>query len=154
MVSRPSSVAIGWWPAGVMSITASRRLASPAGPSTWLPWSSGPRWAIASPISLRIPSWTICPGRARMPAIPHMRPGLRGLLECALLVRAPPLDHRPQALLVVELRGEADQPLGLLRRTDAVRDEHLLVGAILGLQAATAELQQRRHELLDRGLDA
>src|SRR3954447_8253114 len=58
-----------------MSITASRRLASPTGPSMCVPWSSGPRWAIASPIRRSTPSWTTSPSRRRMPAIPHIGSG-------------------------------------------------------------------------------
>ena len=45
----PSAPEMGWCPpAG--SITDRRRIPMPQAPSTWRPWSSGPRWAIASPI--------------------------------------------------------------------------------------------------------
>ena len=44
--------------------------------------------------------------------------------------------------------------LGLLRRSDAVRHEHLLLGAVLRLQVRARDLEQPRDELVDRRLDA
>src|SRR5262245_60218580 len=68
----PSSLNIGWWPPDT-SMIDSRRIPMASGPSTRIPWSSGPRCTMTSHIA-----WSTCRGAGalgsfdRYPAIPHM----------------------------------------------------------------------------------
>src|SRR2546422_455991 len=63
---------MGWWPPETSTI-ASRRIASPTGPSIQSPSPSGPRWRSTSRMRLRRASSTVSRGSSlTMPTIPHM----------------------------------------------------------------------------------
>jgi hypothetical protein len=60
------------FPLGDKSIIARRRCPKPTPPSKWQPSASGPRWAIAPIIWLRVDGSTTAPSNRHTPAIPHI----------------------------------------------------------------------------------
>src|SRR5438445_12963094 len=63
---------MGWDPVSVRSMMASRRWASPTGPSIHAPWPSGPRCAISWFIRSRVAAWTGSPFSWTTPQMPHI----------------------------------------------------------------------------------
>src|SRR5438309_7525623 len=63
---------MGWRPVSVRSMMASRRWASPTGPSIHAPWPSGPRCAISWFIRSRVAAWTGSPFSWTTPQMPHI----------------------------------------------------------------------------------
>src|SRR5438445_4509551 len=63
---------MGWDPVSVRSMMASRRWASPTGPSIHAPCPSGPRCAISLFIRSRVAAWTGSPFSWTTPQMPHI----------------------------------------------------------------------------------
>src|SRR5579883_2030702 len=81
MTRSPRTLTMGWCPAGVRSMIASRRLPRPTPSSNQMPSSSGPRWAMRAfirPISSAV---TGLPLSDRMPAMPHISEAREALRE-------------------------------------------------------------------------